>query len=368
MKNSVAEAHLEIRRPRNILPASCVSLLGSDLRCALRGAGGKIVQRLRSVAGLGLLALGLALTGCHAGPSVNGSFDRTITVSGPIRLELTNASGEVTINGSADGKVHVHGDVRVSGMGFDNPQQRLNEIVASPPIEQKGDLVRIGWDFSRLHNVSIAYAIEVPQSTEVDTKLASGGQDITGVRGPVQAEAASGAIRVNHIDRAVRLSTASGVIDAENCGDDVRARSASGSVTVSNVKGDVRVNAFSGSVQVTRPGGRVEADAMSGSIDVRGANKDVTAHAASGRIAVQGNPSENSYWDLKTASGMVEISVPPSASFHLSADAVSGEIRTDVPIIVEEQSKRSLRAHMGNDGGRVEIRTASGTIRLRSST
>ena len=86
--------------------------------------------------------------GCAVGPSVSGSFDRTLSVTAPIRLELANASGDVSITGSADGKVHVHGGVRSYGMGFGSPKERLNEIVSNPPIEQKGDTIRIGKDLT----------------------------------------------------------------------------------------------------------------------------------------------------------------------------------------------------------------------------
>src|SRR5580658_10119428 len=103
-----------------------------------------------------LLATVVALAGCQMGPSVSGSFDRSLDVSGPIRLELSNVAGDVAIVGSADGKVHVHGDVRVSGFGFGSPQKRLDDLIASPPIELKGDTLRIGKDTSRLHNVAIS--------------------------------------------------------------------------------------------------------------------------------------------------------------------------------------------------------------------
>src|SRR5215831_4478913 len=109
-----------------------------------------------------------ALAGCNAGAAVSGSFDRNFNVTGPIRLELSNASGEVSITGSSDGKVHVHGDVRASGFGFDNPQRRLDDTVANPPVEQRADTIRVGKDFTRMHNISIAYTIEVPHDTEVE--------------------------------------------------------------------------------------------------------------------------------------------------------------------------------------------------------
>src|SRR5206468_9008664 len=73
------------------------------------------------------------LAGCYNGPAVSGTFDRSYSVTGPIRVELANASGDVDIIGSGDGKVHVHGEVRASGFGSDTPQRRLDETVSNPP-------------------------------------------------------------------------------------------------------------------------------------------------------------------------------------------------------------------------------------------
>lgn len=304
------------------------------------------------------------LAGCEGGPAVTGSFERSYSVTGPLRLELTNASGDVDITGSADGKVHVHGDVRASGYGSDSPRKRLDDTVANPPLEQRGDTIRIGKEMSHMRNVSISYTIQVPHDTEVNATVASGAQMIRGVRGPVKVQAASGTIRVEKIDRDAQLSTASGSISATDIGSDVRVKSATGSVMVSNTRGDVIVEALAGTIHISRPGGRIEADTASGEVVIEGASSDVKAHAASGRVSVQGNPGAESYWELKTVSGSVQLGVPASANLHLSAEATSGEIRTDIPIVVEEQGKHSLRAHMGNGGGRVDVRTVSGEIHV----
>jgi hypothetical protein len=329
--------------------------------------GGAAMMRLRvAVVAAGFASL-VTLSGCNVGPSVTGNFDRTLSVTAPIRLELANASGDVSITGSADGKVHVHAEVRASGVGFGSPQERVNDIVSSPPVEQKGDTVRIGKDVRGLHNVSISYVIEVPHDTEVNTTVASGSQTIRDVRGPVKVDSASGSIRVENVQRMTQLVTMSGSIDASHIGDGIKASSASGSVTVADIKGDVRINSLSGSTQVLKPGGRVEADSASGSVEVRDAMRDVKARAASGTLEVRGNPGANSYWDLNTVSGTVALGVPSDANFHLSAEAVSGQIRADVPIIIEEQGKHSLRARVGNGGARVEVHTVSGEIRVGKS-
>lgn len=326
-----------------------------------------MTRQNKLAASIALLTIVVALAGCQMGPSVSGSFDRSLDVSGPIRLELSNVAGDISIVGSADGKVHIHGDVRVSGFGFGDPQKRLDDVVASPPVELRGDTLRVGKETTRLHNVSIAYAIEVPRDTAVNSASVSGSQSVRGVRGPVQAASVSGAVHGEDIGREVKLSSTSGTVSADNCGDDVRATSVSGSVTVTNAKGDVLAHSVSGNVEVKNPGGRVDTDSSSGSVQVRDSNGDVKAHATAGRVTVQGNPSGNSYWDLKTVSGSVDIAVPSSASFHLSAGAVSGQIRAQIPIMIEEQGKHSLRAHMGDGGGRVEIHTVSGAIEVQGA-
>ncbi|PYU03179.1 MAG: hypothetical protein DMG34_13860, partial [Acidobacteria bacterium] len=112
----------------------------------------------------------------------------------------------------------------------------------------------------------------------------------------------------------------------------------------------------------------VEAITTSGSVEVAGAGNDVNASSVSGRVSVEGNPSSNSYWNLKTTSGSVEVAVPPSANFHLSAQAVSGQINAGIPIVIEDQDKHSLRARVGNAGGRVEIHTISGGIRVQPTS
>lgn len=320
-----------------------------------------------SLAVTGALLMAFVIAGCGSEPGATGSFDRNYTVSGPIRIEVSGTSGNIQITGSADGKVHVHGDVKASSFLFGDPQKRLDDLLANPPIEQKSDVIRVGKDLSKLRSVSINYKIEVPHDTEINSSVISGAQSIVNVRGPVKAEATSGAIRIERIERAAQLSTVSGSIDGANLGDDVRASTTSGVISIDGTTGDVRVSTASGAMEVKKPGGRVEAKNNSGTITIQGATNDVKARGSSGTISVQGNPAGNAYWDINTVSGNIQLAVPANSNFHLSADSRSGDIRADIPVVVEEQGKHSLRARIGDGGSRVEVRTTSGTINIRSS-
>jgi Putative adhesin len=298
--------------------------------------------------------------------AADNTFDRTFTVTGSsIRIELNNASGNVDIRNGKDGQVHVHAKVTPGGWSvFSNGEKSVQEILANPPLEQRGDTILIGKNSTYLKNASIDYTIETPKDTELDASLASGGITVNQLRGPVKVSSASGYIHVYQVEREVQVSAASGSIDVGNVGGYLRVNSASGSIEIADVKGDIKATAASGSVRIDRPFDRVEASSASGSVDITGANNDVKAHVISGPIRVSGNPSGNRFWELKTVSGSVDIQVPHSASFLLSAEATSGDIRTSIPVIIEEQNKHSLRAHIGDSSGRVEVRTVSGEIKV----
>jgi DUF4097 and DUF4098 domain-containing protein YvlB len=310
-------------------------------------------------------ALAFLACGCGVGPGATGSFERTLTVTGPIRLDLSTASGDVVVTGGAQGEVQIHATVRAHGWFFQDAQKQLNEVVSNPPIEQRLDSIRIGKDFNDFRNVSIDYNVEVPDLTEVDLSVASGSVIVRRVHGPVSVDSASGAIRIEQVAGSVKINSASGSTNVSDLGDDLRVSTASGSVNVTSVKGSISVDALSSSIDISNPGSRVDANTASGSINVSGANNDVRAASASGGVTVTGNPSGNAYWNLKTASGGVTINVPSNATFYLTADAVSGDIRTSMPIVVEEQGRHALRARVGAGGGRVEIHTISGAINIQ---
>ena len=301
--------------------------------------------------------------------SESANFDKTFSVTAPVRIEISNGSGNVEIRGSKDGTVHVHGKVSPGGWSFfGGGAKNVEEVAANPPLEQSGSTIRIGKNSSWLKNVTIDYQVEVPHDTEIDAGVASGGITIDNVKGPVKASSASGYVHVYRVERDTQLNAASGSIDTSGIGGSLRVSSASGDTRVVDVKGEMKVTAASGSIRIERPNDRVDASTASGSIEVVGANNDVKVHAVSGSIQISGNPGASRLWELKTISGSVQLRVPSDASFLLSAESTSGDIRTSIPVILEEQNKHSLRAHIGNSAGRVEVHTVSGSVNVSSGS
>ncbi len=315
---------------------------------------------LAAVAGLCLLT-----AGCALGPGETGSFERTLTITGPVRLDLENGSGSVDIRAGEPGQIRIRGDVHVRGWSAHNARRQLEEIISKPPIEQHGNLVHVGLDKLHMRAVSISYRIVVPTETELQSATGSGSLEVRGIHGPVRLTTGSGGVTVADIREDTQVTAGSGGIRLANIGGEVRATAGSGGINLSAVHGDIRATAGSGGITIASPGGRVNAKTGSGGVSVSGATADLRAGAGSGNLIISGNPEPSSYWELRTGSGNVEIEVPPSASFRLHARSSSGSIESRIPIVVEEQSRRELRARVGSGAARVEMQSGSGNIHIR---
>src|SRR2546427_2110803 len=91
-----------------------------------------------------LLALAVASAGCAGGPGSSASFERSLSVSGPLRLELVNGSGSARISAGDPGQVRIRGEVRARGWVPGDVRRRVEEIASNPPIERQGNLIRVG--------------------------------------------------------------------------------------------------------------------------------------------------------------------------------------------------------------------------------
>jgi hypothetical protein len=304
--------------------------------------------------------------GC-IGPVARGNFDRTLTVTGPASLYLSNGSGSTRIHAGAPGQIHIHGEFRVRGWLWGNPRRSAAELSQNPPIRQEGSLIHIGSPQFGAGAVSIDYTIEVPANTEVRVTTGSGDLNVGGIAGPVTATTGSGDVQMSEIQGDVNATAGSGDMRMEGIQGSADVTAGSGDVEMRSVGGRVRVKTGSGDITLTSPGNAVTIRNGSGDIRVTGASSDLRIHTGSGTVAVSGSPSSGSYWELHAASGDVTLTVPSNATFRFHAQTRMGDIRSHLPMTIVEQSRRELRAVIGQGAARVEVQTGSGDIRLDSS-
>src|SRR5436305_502263 len=75
-----------------------------------------------------------------------GSFDRTLNVTGTVDLDVSTGAGRINIRQGAAGRVEIHGRIQAGSdwFGFSrDATDTVREIEANPPIEQNGSAIRI---------------------------------------------------------------------------------------------------------------------------------------------------------------------------------------------------------------------------------
>jgi Putative adhesin len=258
----------------------------------------------------GMAALAVAGCGVEARMPEDGSFDKTLSVTGPVDLDVRTGAGGVRIDTGPSDSVHVVGRILASDL-FSDSGGRIRQIEANPPIQQEGNTIRIGLvgDNPLYRNVRIGYEITVPAATRVHSVVGSGGQTIRHLQGPVEAVAGSGGVRI------------------EDTGGDVLATTGSGGLRLTGVRGAVR------------------------------------ARAGSGGIRIDGRPV--AAWDIRTGSGGITMSVDGETPFDLDASAGSGGISSDQPVNAASTSnKHRLQGRVRGGGARVDLSAGSGGIRI----
>jgi len=327
----------------------------------------------KKIALLSICSLLLALTACgFAYPAVEGKFERTLNVGGPVDLDVTTGSGRIAVRSGSSSVVQITGLIRARDDSRSNAQDKVKYLMENPPIVQSGNMIRIGRIDNEAYrnNVSISYEILVPRETTLRSQTGSGSMHIEAVQGPVDGSTGSGSITMLNIGSDVTARTGSGQIELDRIAGNMDAGTGSGSIRAEQIGGSVRARTGSGRISVEQAsaelgGARsVEVSTGSGSIEVSGVNGALQAHTGSGGITASGTPSGD--WGLEASSGGVTVHIDGGAAFDLYARTSSGSITLDHPVTVTGTvNKRELRGKVREGGRLVEIRTGSGSIAIR---
>ena len=311
-------------------------------------------------------AVVLMLAAIPAAAASEGSFQRTLTVSGPVNLDISTGSGSITVRSGASNQVQVTGRIRISTwfVDSDDSDARVKRIEANPPILQSGNDIRIGYidDPDLRRNVSISYEVIVPAATRLQAHTGSGSQQVDGIQGPAEISTGSGSIRASDVGDTLRAGTGSGSITIDHVQGNVHAKTGSGSINATGVGGGFEGSTGSGHVTLeqTSPGA-VRIDTGSGGMELRGLRGSLEAKAGSGSIRAEGKPTGS--WMLHTGSGGIHLKFASDAAFDLYAHTGSGSLNVTSPVTVQGSlGRHEIRGQVRGGGVQVEAETGSGTI------
>ncbi len=299
--------------------------------------------------------------------SSEGSFQRTLQVTGPVNLDLNTGSGSVNVRTGSSSEVQVTGHIKTTNWLGGNADERVKRIEANPPIQQSGNDIRIGHvgDTELLHNISISYDLVVPAETELRSHTGSGSQSVEGLQKQIEIESGSGSLKISDIGDTVRAETGSGGIEIDRVKGNVRTKAGSGSIRATDIAGGFEGRTGSGHITLEQTAsGSVRANTGSGGMELRGVHGSLDARAGSGTITAEGNPTGS--WTVDSGSGNIHLKLASEASFDLDAHTSSGSISVSQPVTVQgTMGHKELRGKVHGGGVPVQVETGSGNIEIQ---
>lgn len=223
-----------------------------------------------------------------------GSFDRSLSVSGPVDLDVRTDSGGITVRAGSSGSVRIHAVLKAQHGWFEasEVEARIRELERNPPVQQNGNRVIVGHvqQPHLLRGISMHLEIETPPESQVHARADSGGIQVSGIHGPVDCKTDSGGIGIQDVGSNVRAEADSGGIHVDNVHGSLIAHVDSGGIEATNVTGEMDVQSDSGHLRLSQTSAApIRARADSGGVNVTlasGAGYDLSAEANSGHISV----------------------------------------------------------------------------------
>jgi DUF4097 and DUF4098 domain-containing protein YvlB len=304
---------------------------------------------LKEAAGV-LVAMSLCLPAAFAAEK---SFDRTLSVNGPVTLHVSTGSGYIHVSPGSDNQVHIVGHVKGnnnSWFGGGSSEDAVSRVADHPPIDQAGNIIRVGeehgGDFFR--HVSIDYEITTPANTMLVAESGSGDLQLSNINGTVKAHTGSGSIRAEKLGSGSRLETGSGSIEANGL---------MGSTTLQTGSGEIHAQLASA--------GDVVAGTGSGDIKLADVQGAVKAETGSGTVEISGQPTAP--WKLETGSGDISLKLG-NAHFTLDAETGSGSVKSDPPLTMTTHGstdKHHVNGTVNGGGPTIKAETGSGDIHIQ---
>jgi lia operon protein LiaG len=208
--------------------------------------------------------------------------------------------------------------------------------------------------------------ILVPQDRRVTLYLAVGKVSVTNVNGDLSFDLASAQVTTSGTRGPLDIDVGSGAVQVTKATGELSIDTGSGAITVSEIRGEsISIETGSGEVRASNlRSNQLEINTGSGSIDVAGLTApQVSLQTGSGSVSAA---LSGEVWNVsvETGSGDITLKVPPTLAADVDIETSSGEIETDFEVAVTRHARDHMTGRIGEGGGKIDIETGSGGIKL----
>ena len=235
-------------------------------------------------------------------------------------------------------------------------------------------------------------SFEVLMPQQVSSNRNQAGSTLT-IRVPVQAdvrfEGVNANVRARGIEGGTRINTVNGAVHATNLSHQVSLKTVNGNIRSEDNSGRIEIGTVNGGIEDTNSSGRVAYQTINGKIEVQSQAEEVSVSTVSGGVRLDLPEADDI--TVNSVSGAAELTLGASSP-RLQAQSVSGRLTFNMSAsadarfsvdtsaggkidnqLSDDQAERGrygpaqgLRFSLGEGQGRVDVRSVSGTIELKS--
>jgi DUF4097 and DUF4098 domain-containing protein YvlB len=260
------------------------------------------------------------------------------------RLEIESRNGSVEVQGHDGSEVRVVATVEAHTESMEEAERDFRSVEEGMRVD--GARVRIVAPTSERSSflffgrgLKVDYEVHAPRHTSVRIEARNGRVVVHDLAAPVKIDSRNGSIQAERIAGAVEAEGRNGRIDATDCGS------------------DVKVVSRNGSVHVTRAGGIAMAETHNGDVVGQDTVHGARFRTGNGTIRYLGGVFGNLDLEVE-GNGSIRMLIPPDSRFILDAEAVRGDVKSELPVRESTESNEPRPA--------VRLRTINGSIKIEA--
>jgi hypothetical protein len=338
------------------------------------------------------------------GNSFNYSHSQAQDFPAGASLQVASDRGSIVINPADDKQIRVEVSKKVVA---DNQQQADKiDSQTQPVVSTAGAVVTVNANTTGAgqHAVSSDLTIYIPRKAAVEVVIKRGDVSVHSREGQVQVSSSKGDVQVDNVIGDVHVIIRKGSLTAAHIRGDISLDGRLDDTSISDVQGrvtltgdyfgdlslskitrdvafkssrtdmefskldgdlsmesgDLRARALSGPVRLTTRAKDIHLDDVSGPIKIENNNGTVELHPVGAIASIQ----------VDNQKGDVDLVLPPSASFELTATARRGDIESDFSELrVEgEGENHNANGSVGKGGPQLQINNQYGDISIRKAS
>ncbi len=169
----------------------------------------------------------------------------------------------------------------------------------------------------------------------------------------------------------VIVRSGDGAVSIEGVTGRLELRTEDGRVRGLDLEGDIVVAIGDGSIRLESVDGRLELSSGDGGVNVEGRLTELRVETGDGSIRLRAEPGSlmEGDWDVWTGDGGIVLNLPPGFDANLDAETGDGVVRPgrDVVVLSDASDRSHLEGRIGSGGPSLRLRTAEGSIRVRTN-